>query len=73
MASQSPYRLLRLQEVIELTSLSRATIYRKIADGTFPPQHQASTRRCGWRAGVIDIWLRNPMSFSIGDIPSDLA
>ncbi|HVK80330.1 MAG TPA: AlpA family phage regulatory protein, partial [Verrucomicrobiae bacterium] len=34
MAFQSPLRLMRLDEVLDLTSLSRATLYRKIADGT---------------------------------------
>lgn len=29
-------KLLRLREVMERTGLGKSTIYRKIADGTFP-------------------------------------
>ena len=68
MVSQSPLRLMRLPEVLDLTGLSRATIYRKIAAGTFPPQRNTDSRACGWRAGEVDIWLRNPMSFKLADL-----
>lgn len=40
MVSQSPLRLMRLNEVLDLTGLSRATLYRKIQAGTFPSQHK---------------------------------
>lgn len=65
MTSPSPLRLMRLGEVLDLTGLSRATLYRKIAAGTFPRQHKIADRCCGWRAGEVDVWLRNPMSFTI--------
>ena len=68
MVSQSPLRLMRLPEVLDLTGLSRATIYRKIAAGTFPPQRNTGSRACGWRVGEVDIWLRNPMSFTLADL-----
>ena len=72
MALQSPLRLMRLNEVLDLTGLSRATLYRKIAAGTFPAQHKIAERCCGWRAGAVDIWLRNPMTFTVTDLPCDL-
>jgi len=71
MAFQSPLRLMRLNEVLDLTGLSRATLYRKIAVGTFPPQHKIATRCCGWRVGEVDVWLRNPMTFTIADLDRD--
>ncbi|WP_353772123.1 AlpA family phage regulatory protein [Sphingopyxis sp.] len=71
MAFQSPLRLMRLNEVLDLTGLSRATLYRKIAGGTFPPQHKLATRCCGWRVGEVDVWLRNPMTFTISDLDRD--
>ena len=55
MAYQSPLRMMRLDEVLALTGLSRATLYRKIAAGTFPAQHKLNERCCGWRAGEVDI------------------
>lgn len=71
MAYQSPLRMMRLDEVLNLTGLSRATLYRKIAAGTFPAQHKLAERCCGWRAGEVDIWLRNPVTFTVADLDRD--
>ena len=71
MAYQSPLRMMRLDEVLNLTGLSRATLYRKIAAGTFPPQHKLAERCCGWRAGEVDLWLRNPVTFTVADLDRD--
>ena len=35
-AETHPERLLRLSDVVELTALSRATVYRQVAAGSFP-------------------------------------
>ena len=37
-----PDRIIRLRTVLARTGLSRSTIYRKIAEGTFPPQIRIS-------------------------------
>ena len=71
MAYQSPLRLMRVNEVLDLTGLSRATLYRKIAVGTFPPQHKLAERCCGWRVGEVTIWLRNPVTFTLADLDRD--
>ena len=73
MAFQSPLRLMRLTEVLDLTGLSRATLYRKISAGTFPPQHKLAERCCGWRAGEVEMWLRNPHAFTIADLKREAA
>lgn len=39
---------IRLDDVINLTGLSKTTIYDLIKDGTFPKQIQLSTRSVGW-------------------------
>jgi Predicted transcriptional regulator len=70
MALQSPLRMMRINEVMDITGLSRATLYRKIAAGTFPSQHKIAARCCGWRANEVDLWLRNPMSFTVADLDS---
>ena len=47
-----PDRLIRLQQILELTALSRATIYRMIAAGDFPePTKFGSASR--WHASVL--------------------
>ncbi|MGF7149409.1 prophage regulatory protein [Sphingomonas zeicaulis] len=56
-------RILRMPEVRNKTGLSRATIYRKIESGDFPPQRRLSTRCVGWREADIDAWLNDrPLS-----------
>jgi len=39
---REPHRIVRLKTVLARTGLSRSTIYRKIAEGTFPPQIKIS-------------------------------
>jgi prophage regulatory protein len=47
----------------------RVILGAAVADGlNFPPQHKFATRCCGWRVGEVDIWLRNPMSFTLADL-----
>lgn len=65
MISQPHLRLLRLNQILDLTGLSRATLYRKIAAGTFPPPYRISERCSGWRTGEVEVWLHNPVSFTM--------
>jgi len=67
MTAQFPDRILRLNTVLDRTGLSRATLYRKVADGTFPRQVRIATRCMGWRESAINDWLKNPMFYSVGD------
>jgi prophage regulatory protein len=43
-------------EVEAITSLSRATIYRKMAEGSFPASVKISKGRIGWPKAVVDAW-----------------
>lgn len=71
MSPQPDDKILRLPAVLDRTGLSRATLYRKVADGTFPKQVRIAKRCCGWREAEIAIWIRNPMSFTIADLPRE--
>jgi prophage regulatory protein len=53
-----PAVALRCGEVLRRTGLSRATIYRLMALGQFPRQHQLSRGRVAWSEGEIESWLR---------------
>ncbi|MIL08938.1 AlpA family transcriptional regulator [Salmonella enterica subsp. enterica] len=55
-----PDRIIRLKTVLSRTGLSRSTIYRKIAEGTFPPQIRISINGAGWRESDINQWVENP-------------
>jgi prophage regulatory protein len=53
-------RIVRLKTVLERTGLSRSTIYRKISEGTVPPQLKISTNGAGWRESDINRWIADP-------------
>jgi prophage regulatory protein len=53
-------RIVRLKTVLDRTGLSRSTIYRKISEGTFPPQLKISTNGAGWRESDINRWIADP-------------
>jgi prophage regulatory protein len=58
-------RLVRMRGVIQVTSLSRATVYRRVANGTFPPPVKLSStgRRVAWRCSDIESWIKNPLEW----------
>ena len=53
----------RLPDVKARTKLSRATIYRKIAAGAFPPATPISTRMVAWYEADINEWVANPIGW----------
>jgi prophage regulatory protein len=56
-------RIIRLNTVLSRTGLSRSTIYRKIAEGTFPPQLKISINGAGWHESEINRWIANPAAW----------
>ena len=67
MINANPDRFLRLNAVLERTGLSRATLYRKIQQGTFPQQWRIATRCAGWRESAVNEWMQNPIFYSVED------
>ena len=55
-----PDRIIRLRTVLARTGLSRSTIYRKIAEGTFPAQVRISINGAGWRESDVNRWVADP-------------
>ena len=53
-------RIVRRDEVSKLTGLARATIYKKVGDGSFPQPIRLSARSVGWRLSDIVTWLEAP-------------
>jgi prophage regulatory protein len=60
---RQPDRIIRLNTVLARTGLSRSTIYRKIAEGTFPPQIKISVNGAGWKESDINRWVSNPVGW----------
>ena len=67
--SQPRDRFLRINDVLDRTGLSRATLYRKVNAKTFPPQYKLAQRCCGWRESEVSVWQRNPITFPVDDLP----
>lgn len=63
MASDTPDRILRINAVLDRTGLTRSTLYRKVADGTFPRQVKLSARCAGWHESAVNAWLHNPVCY----------
>ena len=50
-------RIIRLPEVLRITGLSRASIYRLVRSGTFPPSVKLTARTIGWYSTDIETWI----------------
>ncbi len=50
-------RILRLQDVITATGLSRSTIYKYISDNTFPKPVSLGDRCVGWVDSEVHDWI----------------
>lgn len=55
-----PERIIRMKTVRDHTGLSSSSIYRKIAEGTFPPQVKIGARGAGWYESAINAWIADP-------------
>lgn len=50
----------RIADVMRITALSRATVYRRIADGIFPAPVHLGGRACGWTPVALRAWIDDP-------------
>ncbi|WP_082572411.1 helix-turn-helix transcriptional regulator [Variovorax sp. Root434] len=53
----------RMADVIRITALSRATVYRRIAEGKFPPPVHLGCA-CRWPRAALQRWIDDPESYS---------
>lgn len=60
-------RIIRLKTVLARTGLSRATLYRKIGEGTFPRQVRISIHGAGWHESAVNRWIGDPASYRADD------
>lgn len=58
---QANKRLIRLKEVIQLTGLSRTTIYHYISVGTFP-QHTKFGKSSLWDYSEVQQWINDRLA-----------
>ncbi|WP_295511818.1 AlpA family transcriptional regulator [uncultured Pseudoalteromonas sp.] len=58
----SPNDLIRREEVITMTGLSRSTIYTLMKNSEFPLSIKLSERSVAWRRGDIQNWISNKIT-----------
>lgn len=66
-------RLLTIHEVRVLTSLSKTSIYRKMAAGTFPLPLPIGTNRVAWSAMDLQLWRASCREQSSSATPAGAA
>lgn len=59
----NPERIIRLKTVLDRTGLSRTTLYRKMAEGTFPDKVRISIHGAGWHESAVNRWITNPAAY----------
>ena len=52
-------QILNAQQVIQITNLSRVTIWRMERAGKFPQRINISPNRVGWREDDINEWIES--------------
>ena len=55
----------RMHDVLRLTALSRSSLYRRIAAGTFPAPVSLGGAAKGWRRTDLEQWAENPGGFRL--------
>jgi prophage regulatory protein len=55
----------RLPDVLRITSLSRPTLYRRIAARRFPAPIHLGGRACGWASASLQAWIDDPQGYGV--------
>jgi predicted DNA-binding transcriptional regulator AlpA len=55
----------RLHDVTRITALSRTTIYRRIAEGRFPPPVHLGGRASAWSSAKLQEWIDDPEGYRV--------
>lgn len=50
-------RIIRLSEVLVSTGLARSTVYKYVADGSFPKPVSLGDRAVGWVENEVQEWV----------------
>jgi prophage regulatory protein len=55
--ARMPSKILRLPSVLEISGLSRSSIYLRVAQGIFPKQVSLGARAIRWRESDVQTWI----------------
>jgi prophage regulatory protein len=66
-------KFLRIRHVVQLTGLSRMTIYRMELAGEFPKRRKLSQNAVAWREEEVEQWLgTRPVAHLSGSSPTSV-
>lgn len=54
---QQPDKILRTAEVMQMTGMSRSTLWRAYRHGDFPSPIQITDKSVGWRLSDVQRWI----------------
>jgi prophage regulatory protein len=66
--TKPPERLIRLPELVQLTGLSKRTIYRLEEAGRFPSRRRLGLRAVGWPEQQVSAWIANPAGWRAAEL-----
>lgn len=55
-------RIMRMSEVIKAAGYSRASIYKFMAEGSFPKSKKLGLRAVGWNSQEIQAWVNEKLA-----------
>jgi prophage regulatory protein len=65
-----PTSILRIKQVLDLTGLSRSTIYLRVKEGKFPQPITLGPRSVGWPSPAVDAWIQQTIAGSSWPLPA---
>jgi prophage regulatory protein len=63
--SKAPPAFYRLRDVMRIAALSRSTIYRRVAEGRFPPPVHLGGRASAWPIAALQEWIDDPEGYRV--------
>ncbi|WP_245610780.1 helix-turn-helix transcriptional regulator [Xenophilus azovorans] len=64
-ADRIPPMFYHMRDVLRMTALSRSSLYRRIAAGTFPAPVSLGGSAKGWRRTDLEQWEQDPGNFKL--------
>jgi prophage regulatory protein len=55
--------ILRLPELLEAVRLCKGSVYRGMAEGTFPKNVKLTRRAVGWKRSDVERWVADPANY----------
>lgn len=65
MSNTQSFRIIRVSELSKTIGMSKATIYRLMNDGDFPPAIKLGANSVGWKLNEVSEWINSRERFGV--------